>query len=328
MANINTQIQKIMDAVYGEEVRGAIRDSLIAMNEESSDAIRLASTAKDSAAQSASEAKLSAQTAARCVDEANASASSAKASEDRALEAASEASKAQSLANLARDGAVIAKESAESNAAAAQTSRLASEEAQRLSEQYRDSAKDDAAKAAANAKMAEQYSGKPPKIQNETWWIWDAETGDYVDTHMTSKIPGPQGVGVDDIVLTSGDHSPGTADIYAVNLTDGSHYTISVWNGRNGEGTGDVLGISFDLVIPYNAWTEGSATVADERLVASGMYKYFMDSDPSCEDKYYGCAVRAKNVTNSGFVTFVSDTVPETDLTVNVLRLELGANKS
>lgn len=44
-----------------------------------------------------------------------------------------------------------------------------------------------AGEAADSAETAKEYSGKPPIIQNDTWWTWDAETGKYVDTGETSK---------------------------------------------------------------------------------------------------------------------------------------------
>lgn len=31
------------------------------------------------------------------------------------------------------------------------------------------------------------YSGKPPIIQNDTWWTWNAETGQYEDTGQSAK---------------------------------------------------------------------------------------------------------------------------------------------
>lgn len=44
----------------------------------------------------------------------------------------------------------------------------------------------DAAKSAAgaadSADEARQYSGKPPIIQNGTWWTWDAAKQEYADT--------------------------------------------------------------------------------------------------------------------------------------------------
>lgn len=36
--------------------------------------------------------------------------------------------------------------------------------------------------AAGSAQSAQQYSGKPPQIQNGTWWIWNATTQQYEDT--------------------------------------------------------------------------------------------------------------------------------------------------
>ncbi|MFR9223968.1 MAG: hypothetical protein ACLVKN_19960, partial [Flavonifractor plautii] len=169
-------------------------------------------------------------------------------------------------------------------------------------------------------------SGKPPKPQNGTWWIWDAETGTYYDSHISCELQGPVGVGIQDIRLTKGDHSPGTTDIYTVHMTDGSAYTISVYNGLNGTGAGDVLGISFDLVIPAEGWSEGSVTIADERLLALGTHKYFLSADEACKEEFLDCNVQPKNITTSGFLTLTCDTEPVADLTVNLIRLELSGN--
>ena len=84
MANIATFLQKILDAVYGEEVRGSIHDALAAMNVESSNAMEFAATAKDSAKVSADSARTSASTATQKAGEALASAGAAKVSETNA----------------------------------------------------------------------------------------------------------------------------------------------------------------------------------------------------------------------------------------------------
>lgn len=39
-----------------------------------------------------------------------------------------------------------------------------------------------AQEAEESAQTAQEYSGKPPIIQNDTWWTWNAEQGEYVDT--------------------------------------------------------------------------------------------------------------------------------------------------
>ena len=41
--------------------------------------------------------------------------------------------------------------------------------------------------AADSAQTAQEYSGKPPIIQNDTWWTWNAETGQYEDTGQSAK---------------------------------------------------------------------------------------------------------------------------------------------
>ena len=59
MADIQTYLNNIQQAVYGEEVRGSIHDSIAAINEESSAAKEAATTAQNSAANSAAAAKTS-----------------------------------------------------------------------------------------------------------------------------------------------------------------------------------------------------------------------------------------------------------------------------
>lgn len=431
LANIDTYLQKILDAVYGEEVRGSIHDALAAMNTESSSAMEFAKTAKDSAANSAAAAKASETAAGEKATAASASAAAAKGSEDNAKasettatqkaaeattaaagaksseeaaasseaiakqkasdagasadaaalsesnvaaaeervksvkseaetlaaqiaadKAAADAAKtdaeaardeavsskdaakgsadtaleAQEAAETARDEAQSAQRNADASARDAQTSKEDAEAALKSTETARDEAAKSASSAAKSAESAKAYSGKPPKIQNGTWWIWDADAGEYYDTHLTSEIPGPIGVGIEDFTLTSGNHAPGTSDVYTVTLTDGTEYMISVYNGRNGEGAGDVLGKSFDLVIPKDGWVDGQATIADERLMALATHKYLIDADASCRDEYDDCHVRAKDITESGFITFLNDTDPQEDLKVNVLRFELSAN--
>ena len=424
MANIATFLQKILDAVYGEEVRGSIHDALVAMNVESSEAMRFAATAKDSAAASALEAKASAATAEQkateVVDSARAAKTSetnAKTSELNAIQQASNAANAAAAAKAsetaagnsevvatqkaqgaadsqaaaaqseaeakaaeervktirsdvetlgaqatadkeaaetaktdaeaARDEALIsqngakgsenaalvaktaaelAKNDAEAAKLTAQAAKAAAETAKTDAETAKDKAKESEDSAAKSALTAQQYSGKPPKPQDGTWWIWDADQQKYLDSGIACDLVGPTGNGIQDIKLTKGDHTPGTTDIYTGTMTDGSTMTISVYNGRNGTGTGDVLGISFDLVLPVSGWANGEITVADSRLLALATHKYLVDADEASREEYLECNVQARNITTTGFITFKNDTDPTMDLTVNVIRLELSAN--
>ncbi|MEE0707835.1 MAG: hypothetical protein UCO57_03530, partial [Gemmiger sp.] len=250
----------------------------------------------------------------------------AKVSETNAKASETKAEDAKAGAEAAKEAALSAQESAEEDALTATQSKEDADAARTAAEQAKADALNSAAEAAGSAAKAEQYSGKPPKPQNGTWWIWDAETGTYYDSHISCELQGPVGVGIQDIRLTKGDHSPGTTDIYTVHMTDGSAYTISVYNGLNGTGAGDVLGISFDLVIPAEGWSEGSVTIADERLLALGTHKYFLSADEACKEEFLDCNVQPKNITTSGFLTLTCDTEPVADLTVNLIRLELSGN--
>lgn len=424
MADISSFLQKILSAVYGEEVRGSIHDALAAMNVESNSAMEYASTAKDSAQASAAEAKASAETATKKADEivtsaqeaknsevnakdaetnavkqaenASAAANNAKASETNAknsetvaqqkaqaasdsqaavaeseaevkaaeervrtirsdtetlgaqasadrkaaedAKTAAEAAKvaaanSQNEAKASEDAALAAKTDAENAKAAAADSQSKAQAAKTAAETAKDDA--EAAKtaaqgskeaAAASAVTAQQYSGNPPKPQNGTWWIWDASLGKYIDSGIGCELTGPTGNGIADIQLTQGDHSPGSTDIYTVTMTDGSSKTISVYNGRNGTGAGDVLGIHFDLTLPVSGWADGVLTVADERLLASSNYKYLIDAYEASREEYLECNVRPRDISTTGFITFVNESDPVADITVNVVRFELSAN--
>lgn len=326
MADISSFLRKILEAVYGEEVRGSIHDALAAMNVESSNAMEFAATAKDSAAASAEKAKNEAATATQKAAEALGSAekagqseTNAKASETQAIGAANRAKESETKAANANAASLQNAQDSEDSKNNAALSKTAAEQAKAAAEIS-------AQEAAISASQAQQYSGKPPKPQNGTWWIWDASSGDYYDTKISCELEGPIGIGIDDIQLTSGDHSPGSTDIYTIHLTDGSSYNISVYNGLNGTGAGDVLGISFDLVIPMTGWKDYSITIADNRLLAKATHKYFLSADAACKDEFIDCNVQPKDITTTGFISFTCDTVPIMDITVNLIRFELSGN--
>ena len=237
-----------------------------------------------------------------------------------AAEAARDAAaNSQNGAKASEDAAAVSKTDAEAAKTAAENARESAETSEANAKTYKESA-------AESAATAQQYSGKPPKPENGTWWIWDAEKGAYVNTNISCELTGPTGNGIQSIQLTQGNHTPGSTDIYTVTMTDGSKYNIAVYNGLNGTGTGDVLGIHFDLVLPASGWSNGSITVAESRLVAAAKYKYLIDAYEASREEYLECNVRPKDISTTGFITFVNDTDPIKDITVNIVRLELSVN--
>lgn len=68
---------------------------------------------------------------------------------------------------------------------------------------------------------------------------------------------GADGVGIQGIVRTSGDGSPGTTDTYTITLTDGSTASFAVYNGANGaQGPAGADGTSFVISGRYDTLSE------------------------------------------------------------------------
>lgn len=337
-----------------DAVDAAVRTAASEQNAANSEAAALAAkqaaeNSKSAAALSAEDAAVSVETARTLRSETEIYAGQAKSDKEASDAAKADAQAAKLVAESARDAArlseqntkasektvlsaqdvvIQAKTDAEAANLDAQAAKIAAETANTAAQAAKTNAETARDNAEASALSARQYSGKPAKPDpiTKTWLIWNADTQQYEDSGLGSDIEGPQGVGIEDIRLTSGDHTPGTVDIYTVYLTDGSTKTISVWNGRNGEGAGDVLGKSFDLVIPAAGWQDGRATIADSRLLALSTYKYFISAYEASLNEYLECGVQPKDITTDGFISFTNNTDPESDLTICVVRFELSAN--
>lgn len=71
--------------------------------------------------------------------------------------------------------------------APAQQAAQQAQQAATNAKQSEENAAQSAIEAAESAQSAQEYSGKPPIIQNDTWWTWDAEQGEYVDTGEAAR---------------------------------------------------------------------------------------------------------------------------------------------
>lgn len=280
-----------------------------------------AESARDTAVSSASEATQKAQEAAQSAQDAltakegaeaaqagvteakeaaEAAAERAKSSETAAGQSATASCLSESNAKAAQVAAEEAKAGAQSAQGMAEAAKTAAELAQQTAQDAASAAESDAQDAAQSAQTAQQYSGNPPKPQNGTWWIWNAETQEYQDSGIKSvlaivksyssiedmqadvgnmqegdlviiatddisdpdnsklyvhngvswtflsDLSGIEGVGIAKIEQTGGTHAPGTTDTYTITLTDGSEYQITVYNGADGQGAGDMLRSVYD----------------------------------------------------------------------------------
>lgn len=135
-------------------------------------------TEASTAASGAQSAKTAAEAAKTAAETAQAAAEAAKGSaEASATAAAGSATAAAGSAEAAAGDAADAAGSATAAAGSADDAAASAEQAEQS-----------ATSAAGSAATAGQYSGKPPQIINDNWWVWNATTGEYEDTGERATI--------------------------------------------------------------------------------------------------------------------------------------------
>ena len=172
------------------QVAGTAADSAVESAEDAAGSAGVAGEKAEEAGKSAEAAAMSAEAAGLVEEKAGTYAGQAEESAADAKEQADAAEKSAELANQsagrAEEAAVQAAESAEAAAGDAADARESA-----------DDAADSALSAAESAEMAQAYSGKPPVITDDIWYVWDAETDAYLSTGKPSRgeqgLTGPQG---------------------------------------------------------------------------------------------------------------------------------------
>ena len=212
-----------------------------------------ASAAADSASDAAGSATAASESATAASGSAQAAASSASAALQSETSAETAASNAAQSETNASDFASAASESATAAAGSASTASQAAsgaQSAQTLAETAQAGAEDaetgaEAARDAILNMLVEAITletGKPATVTKSlvdqvyklTFGLPKGDTGN-------TGAPGPQGVSVESIQLTSGNHAPGTTDTYTITLSDDSTFQFTVYNGANGAGAGDFM---------------------------------------------------------------------------------------
>ena len=228
-------------------------------------------------------ADASAKAAASSAAAAAASATGVDKKVQAAQTAADNAAKSETAAKNAQTAAANAQKAAESAQTGAQSAKTAAESAQEAAESAKDAAADSstaagqkATQAAQSAEDAASAKSAAETAKTDAQAARDAianmiveavtlETGkpatvtkSLVDNvyKLVFGLPrgatgatGPQGAtgnGISDISLKSGNHAPGTSDVYTITLTDGTTFDFAVYNGANGAGAGDMLASVYD----------------------------------------------------------------------------------
>ena len=172
-----------------------------------------------------------------------------------AQEAATRANQAQQSASAA-DSSRIAAETAAKNAKASETNAQASEAAAGGAAEAAQEAKTGAEKARtaienmlveavtlASGQNATVSKSLVDQVVKLTFGLPAGPAGkDGAQGEPGRDGPqGPQGVGITSIDRTAGNGAPGTTDTYTITLSNGSSTTFTVYNGANGDGSGDFM---------------------------------------------------------------------------------------
>nr|DAZ55805.1 MAG TPA: hypothetical protein [Caudoviricetes sp.] len=243
-------------------------------------------------------ADASAKAAASSAAAAAASATGVDEKVQAAKTAATNAAKSETAAKAAQTAAANAQKAAESAQTGAQSAKTAAESAQEAAESAKDAAAGSstaagqkATQAAQSAEDAASAKSAAETAKTDAQAARDAivnmiveavtlETGKpaTVSKSLVDNVyklvfglprggtgaPGPKGAtgnGISGIALKSGNHAPGTSDVYTITLTDGTTFDFEVYNGANGQGAGDML-----------------ASIYDPRGKRTDIYKYVDDA--------------------------------------------------
>ena len=107
------------------------------------------------------------------------------------------------------------------------------------------------------------------------------------------------------------------------------------WDGFAKTALFEAGGVSMAVVLsedkcdtlPAANWSGGAQTVAHASLLADSNYIYLVGADAGTRNVYDSYGVSADNVTTSGQMTFRCDTTPTVDLSVFIIRLEVGTDE-
>lgn len=92
-------------------------------------------------------------------------------------------------------------------------------------------------------------------------------------------------------------------------------------------GLEDLQHIGISVTLPAANWSGGAQTVAHASLLADSNYIYLVGADAGTRNVYDSYGVSADNVTTNGQMTFRCNTTPTVDLSVFIIRLEVGTDE-
>ena len=93
---------------------------------------------------------------------------------------------------------------------------------------------------------------------------------------------------------------------------------------KGDKGDNSPMPVSFAVPLPKSGWNGKMQTVSNDKFLATG-YVYTVRPDGNSFADSEMAGVHSDNVTENGKMVFYCNTIPETDLTMNVLRMDVTA---
>ena len=103
---------------------------------------------------------------------------------------------------------------------------------------------------------------------------------------------------------------------------DKANNTLALGIPKGDKGDNGPMPASFVVLLPKSGWNGKMQTVANDKFLATG-YVYTVRPDGSSFADSEMAGVHSDNVIEDGKMIFYCNTIPETDLTMNVLRMEV-----
>lgn len=81
--------------------------------------------------------------------------------------------------------------------------------------------------------------------------------------------------------------------------------------------------VGMTITLPAESWAGRAQTIQNGFFIADDLHWYIVSPDAGSYSDYAEAGIKADNVTIDGQMTFHCDTVPTSDITVNIIRLEV-----
>lgn len=168
------------------------------------------------------------------------------------------------------------------------------------------------------------------KIRNAQLTGLSTETGDTISEtdSIVSAMGKLQKQITDSIppILGTGAPTTSTSGVIGqeyINQSNGDKYhLVSIQDGNYNWQRHPYVSLEFTVTLSSSGWAENSQTVSNDYFLSDG-YCYFVIPSKENEIDYVTSGVEPEDVTSNGSMTFICSEVPDTELTVTIVRLEV-----